>query len=598
MSRRLLAALVGGSVLATACFDLDTRTIQPTGGTTYTRDQLIAKPALMERLVAGTFVTLWRGVREAEPWVHFGVFGEEVTTSVNSIGGDMWEVVGEPRGEVPNFLGVQHQVMRNPWHTFYEANSSAAEYGGLVKRDNIRIIDPATRADNTARFLAFARFVQGISHVYLGLIFDSAAVVGEDVDLSVPQVLPLVGHYEVLDSAVKWLEDAIAIANTNNFAFPLNEGQWIYRTGFDNKQLAAVAHSYIARALVYGARTAAERSGTATCAANEATICRNVDWGLVKSHLLLGTRANFGPRGRPSPSSNNDGQDYGYRTAISSHPDGNNCSNECDWPGLMRVDTRIVGPADTTGVYQEWLGKVAGARFDTVESISISTYDARIQAVGGTLPSVLPVYFKYTDVVPPESEWLSGLRGPYYHSHYWSSSRARNSHTQFANTFGGANEPDDFDLVQDEMMLAAEMDLLLAEANIRLGGAANLTAAADLINRTRVNGDLPAVTAAGVPPSVPGFPCIPKVWDGSALGACGTLMEALQYEKRLETWGTGIAFFDARGWGCLAQGTPMQLAPPANQLDLLGKLVYSFGGNDGVTKGADRPTNCRLLHKP
>jgi len=127
------------------------------------------------------------------------------------------------------------------------------------------------------------------------------------------------------------------------------------------------------------------------------------------------------------------------------------------------------------------------------------------------------------------------------------------------------------------------------EAEIRLG---NPAAAAALINKTRVgNGELPPVTAAGVPPG-PG--CVPKRYDG----ACGSLFDALMYEKRIETYGTAIAYFDLRGWGCLLEGTPTQLPPPGRQLDLLGKVNYTYGGSPGAVGSAPKPTNCPLLHRP
>jgi SusD family len=196
--------------------------------------------------------------------------------------------------------------------------------------------------------------------------------------------------------------------------------------------------------------------------------------------------------------------------------------------------------------------------------------------------------------VPP-STIMPTERGPYYWSNYWSSSRALNNHTQFPLDGGGRDRRggnvgnSDLDDIQDAMLLPAEMDLLMAEAEIRLG---NPAAAAALINKTRVgNGELPPVTAAGVTPE-PG--CVPKLYDGS----CGTLMDALMYEKRIETYGTAISYFDLRGWGCLLEGTPTELPPPGRQLDLLGKAQYTYGGHPGTPGSAPRPTNCPLLHRP
>ncbi len=583
MKRRSLAALLGGCALTGACFNLDVVAIQPTAGQTYTRSEVLASPLLLERVVAGTFVNLWSAIGVQNPWTIFGIYGEEMTSSATSIDGPVFALVREPRVEIANNLGVDHSLMKTPWALLYEANAACADLGGVVEREGIIVRDPVTNANNTTRFLAFAKFVQGISHVYLGLIFDSAAIVGQSVDLTKPSILPVRPYHEVLDSAVKWLEDAIELSTGTTFSFPINEGQWVYNTGFDNQRLAAVAHSYIARALAYGARTPAERLAT--------------DWTRVKEHVLLGTTVNFGPKGSPS----NTNHTFSYRSATTAAPldppgdeDDNPpdeiCSGECRFAGLARVDTRIVGPADTAGAYQVWLQSVSGARFDTVAPITVQTPDQRIQEVGGSSPNFKPAYFKVTDMYPAQTSMDTALRGKYYVSFYWNSTRAQDNRTQFPLDGGGRNENDAGDLraIQDDMLLAVEMDLLLAEAHIR-STPPDLAAAAVLINKSRtLNGELPAVTAAGVPA---GTGCVPRRYDG----ACGDLFDALVYEKRLETYGTGIAFFDARGWGCLLEGTPLHLAPPGTQLDLMGKQIYSYGGNN---KGAAKPTNCPLLFRP
>jgi hypothetical protein len=258
------------------------------------------------------------------------------------------------------------------------------------------------------------------------------------------------------------------------------------------------------------------------------------------------------------------------------------------------VDTRLVGPGDTSGDYQIWLQRVAAERFDTVGPILIETPDKRIQEAGGSSPNFKPAYFKTTDLWPPQTSMDTAVRGKYYVSFYWNSTRALdNRSSQFPAGGGGRNENDAGDLraIQDEMLLQVELDLLLAEAHLR-STPPDLVAAAELINRSRtVNGELPPVTTTGVPA---GTGCVPRRYDGT----CGDLFDALVYEKRLETYGTGIAFFDARGWGCLLEGTPMHLAPPGTQLDIMGKVIYSYGGRTGATAGAPKPTNCPLLHRP
>jgi hypothetical protein len=290
-----------------------------------------------------------------------------------------------------------------------------------------------------------------------------------------------------------------------------------------------------------------------------------------------------------------------YRALMSSQPQ--NISSICNvgntnfctlngsinLAGAVRVDLRLLGPADTSGAYQEWLDAVSQPDFKDATPFEVRTPDKRIQsptqALTGALPK--PVYFKYTPLPPPDAI-MPPERGKYYWSNYWSSSRALNNHSQFPRDGGGrTRRNNDFILIQDAMMLPVEMDLLLAEAEIRLGTPAN---AVPLINNSRVaNGELPPVTVAGVPES---NACVPKRWDGS----CGDLMDALMYEKRIETYGTAISFFDLRGWGCLAEGTLLHLPPPGRQLDLLGKPIYSYGGSGPFS--APKPTNCPLLHKP
>src|SRR6185503_2174551 len=210
----------------------------------------------------------------------------------------------------------------------------------------------------------------------------------ESVDLAKIPVLPFYPYTTVRDSGIKWLEDAIALAKQRSFIFPLNDDLWVYNTAVSNDELAAIAHSYIARAMVYTSRTPAERAA--------------VDWSKVKTHIQAGVTAPFGPTGLPNPVIAMD-----YRAMVSAPPQNvaaictaggtNFCGSHA---GVARVDLRLLGPADTSGAYQAWLTKVSGARFDTVTPFIVRTPDKRIQAPEQTLPLIKPVYFKYTDVVP------------------------------------------------------------------------------------------------------------------------------------------------------------------------------------------------------
>jgi hypothetical protein len=106
-------------------------------------------------------------------------------------------------------------------------------------------------------------------------------------------------------------------------------------------------------------------------------------------------------------------------------------------------------------------------------------------------------------------------------------------------------------------MLAAESDLVHAEALVRTGG--DLALAATLINRTRVDrGKLPAATAA----------------EGAA-----KLLEYIDYEREIELMNSsGMAFFRRRHVDGLQDGTLRHLPIPAKELETLQLPVYTFGG--------------------
>jgi hypothetical protein len=64
-------------------------------------------------------------------------------------------------------------------------------------------------------------------------------------------------------------------------------------------------------------------------------------------------------------------------------------------------------------------------------------------------------------------------------------------------------------------------------------------------------------------------------------------METLKWEHRLETYqmGYGKAFWEARGWGDLIEGTFLQVPVPQAELLFLGEAVYTFGGGQGSSAG-------------
>src|SRR2546422_8166795 len=114
------------------------------------------------------------------------------------------------------------------------------------------------------------------------------------------------------------------------------------------------------------------------------------------------------------------------------------------------------------------------------------------------------------------------------------------------------------------------MRLLAAVGQIRPGHA---DLAGPLIDSSRVGkGSLPGVTGITDPTTpVPGrAACVPRVPQppNFTSTACGNILEALKWEKRMETafLGYGSWYFDDRGWGDLPEGTALNWPVPWQEM--------------------------------
>jgi hypothetical protein len=283
-------------------------------------------------------------------------------------------------------------------------------------------------------------------------------------------------------------------------------------------QLARLANSYVARFLASVARTPAERAA--------------VNWQEVINRVNAGITADF--------SLTLDNTDW--------FDNFKNYIQRFDW---FRADMRaLVGPGDVSGAYQAWLALPVAQRRD----IDINSPDLRIQGPGG-------VGTNGTDFTYRATQNHREDRGTYHFSRYIWNRRFYIRQTNIG---------------EDPIMAKAEMDLLKAEAYIRLGQP---DLAVPLINDTRVaRGGLPPVTETG--PT--GADCVPKKLVDPA-GGCADLMETMMWEKRIETFAVaaGLSYWDARGWGILVPGTPIHMPLPARELETLQMPIYSFGGVGG-----------------
>ena len=403
-------------------------------------------------------------------------------------------------------------------------------------------------ADHRAR--AFAQFLRGLSYGYLAMFYDSAAVVVPGQAGDDPGVL--LGYSEVMDSALSALSSAISHAqlaeDEGGIEIPT---AWIPTpTEMEMPEFIQLIRSYRARFRANVARDPAQRA-----AVDWPAVIADAQNGITSDHLVI-TDATIGP----------------FNTWV----------DQFHTYGLWhQMPPWILGMADTTGSYASWIAQpiddrgTGGAffmitpdqRFPQGQSRSEQIADFAVTSCDNVAPCER--YFRNRPLGNDQGAGLTWGQSNYdfVRFHTWATGQ------------GGEGEFPFFTV--------AELNMLEAEGHIRAG---NLGAAATLINRTRTtNGGLPAVTATAGG-GLSGNACVPKKpsnadADGGGTVACGDLMEAMKWEKRIETLQTHFAgwFLDSRGWGDLPQGTPTHWAPPYQDLQARRAGIYSIGA--GTTGG-------------
>ncbi len=507
-TRALARATILGAAALLGCQDLAV-----TNPNVPDRDRATRQPISAESFVASSFRTWWAaGGHDDYPSWAYSTIAREITSSFADFG--QLELSSEPRSAWNNSqVNARSNVNESPWYALYRTISSVND--ALIAIDSgLVIVDPS----RTARTQAVGKFIQGLSHGYLGLYFDQAFIVDEKLavdTISTPTFRP---YTEVSAAAIAQLDGAIASAQTASFTLPADP--WLF-TAMDQNGLIRLANSYAARILAYTPRSREERAA--------------VDWAEVIRRVDAGIQTDFAPVGQPDIL----WDDWKRLIArVRSGPPSD----------FGRPSYWLLGPADSASGFVNWVATPLGSRV----AFQIRTRDRRIQgAAGPTAPG------KYVGYTPTNVGAAS--RGTYRYSHY------------YFHRFGTGTSWQSGPLMA---MTVAEMDLLKAEALIRLGRAAE---AVPLINRTRIaNGELPPVTIDG-PPDAPG--CVPRKLSG----ACGSLWDALRYEKRIEGLGVSgvIAFFDARGWQALPEFSLVHLPVPGRELGTLQRPLYTFGGPGG-----------------
>lgn len=450
-----------------------------------------------------------------------------------------------PRNFIENTRGAAGTVEINTdFANFSGAARSAAL--GLAQLADVSIGTPA--AD--ARAAAFAWFVLGLSNGYLSFVFDSAAVSSpyDDPACTALDCLPqLVPYTEVNAAAIANLDSAEAIATANPGAFPI-PSTWMRQTSNVSQDLfLRLVRSYRAQIRIGVARTPAERAA--------------LPWAAIIADANNGITADFQVSCDP-------GIDWDVNWVVNHFRQGS-------WHSMHQF---MLGPADTTGAFLAWLNTPRSGR----QQFLIQTPDRRFpvgadrtaqQSVGGST-AVLPAG-QYLRNRAPGEDTIGDPLGNTMYDHY-----------RFK-AFFDANRVAPYAILTNE-----EVNLIAAEGYIR---GSDFASAMAKINPSRTAHNLPALAGiTSINDPVPGGAgCVPQVptWTGSAYTTpCGNIMEAMKWEKRMETAYTGYAnwYMDSRGWGDLPEGTPIHWPVPWQEKDTRRTdFITAFGGCGAVgTEGA------------
>jgi starch-binding outer membrane protein, SusD/RagB family len=423
-----------------------------------------------------------------------------------------------------------------PWYRNYRALAAVAEGLRALERPEMQAELGAARV---LRARAYGRFVQGLAHSSIALLYDRGFVIDENVAVFDEQgnLLPFgepVSYNDVMAAALEFFDDAIALAGQGSFTIP---EEWT-TLPISSGQLVRISHSLKARYRAAVARDPQERQA--------------VDWAAVLQDVQNGLNYASGETWLLDHWYVHDNWEFWEPNIVYGSLTGL-------W---QQANYMILGMADQSGRYQQWLQQPVSQRQPMLPGevpFLISTPDLRFPQ-GATPEAQSANPGRYWWVGSPSGQWARPDRGTWRWSWYW------NNRWYFVFWFG--------DPVPE--ILPAEMRLLAAEAHYWRG---NPELAAPLINVTRTQNGLNATNAAGANSS-----CVPQLPSG----ACGGLLEMLKWEKRLEVYLVGLMnapwYFDSRGWGDLYRGTPLQFPIPANDVIVLGidgGVPYTFGGIGG-----------------
>ena len=505
--------------------------------------RVFATGASIESTIGAGFQTVHNAMSNTDDQPGVEAFGLESYSSLNNFN-----------------LGTRSAIPRLPINNVVGAPSIFQEYTKLAKEARLVVnamdaLDALIKSGKTIgtpardlRARSFGWFVVGVSEGWLALMYDSAAIVTPRMD---PQVIPVLSSAkDVGAAALVALDSALAIANNSAAAtaFPLETAWLSGAPGFGSlDSFKRLIRSFKARIRAGIARTPEQ--------------AKAVDWAKVIDDAENGINANLMV---------NSGGSTGWLTGMETQR-----YQDATWSQMSMM---YMGMADVSGNYATFIAQ----DYQHKNGFFLVVSPDQRWPAGTTRPAQNAASIQATNTSSKpyiENRPLANdVTGDTWGVSFYTYSRYRyireNSNSGLFPEF-----------------MKAENDLLAAEGYIRTG---NIAAAAAKIDLTRAAvGGLPALTGAvtsGTQAVPGGSQCVPQVPTGSGTVTCGNIMEAMKYEKRMETTYSGFGRFwiDSRGWGDLIEGTPLEFPVPYQEMQVRLEKPYLLGPGFGsaAAKGA------------
>ncbi len=519
MHRTVGAVLTGAALLVCAACSQDLNVTNPNNPDVA---RAVANPSDVQNLASSAIHSWYLGATQVDPWVMLNVTGDLMTMNYGNFGARFNNL--QPRIAYNNNTSSgDAEVAYDPWNSQYGALGQAND---VLRAVNNGVVLPG----GTAKYQALAQFAQAGALMELALVYNQAFPVDETT--GVPAFAP---YTNMATFAQGKIDALIAATASQSYTYTTSEfpvsvvppgGSYSVGNpigaGASSGVLNALANTWGAQLLAYMPRTAAE-AGTA-------------NWAAVLAYAKKGIGAGSTGAGTPFDFSVIGDYNNWWSDFVSYF----------DLPSWMMIDLKLVSqmapnvPSQYTGLptsplsayYAVWAPQ---APMDGRLGIDTTNVNGWVAGVDDNKD------FQYAGQVQGSAARGIYMQSPYYHTRY----------------INYSYQSDNPQIGPAPMVLAAENDLLQAEALVRTGGS--LATAAQLVNNTRVGkGGLTPLTAST---------------------STASFLQAITYELEVECVGTdGYGFFALRGMDQLQAGTVRHLPVPAQELQTDNLPVYTFGG--------------------